>query len=392
VLLKVTDPTPETPVFSMVSETPNNIYNNINNNNINNYSNNQNKNIDQFIAVENKNEKIENTSDKDLIDNPFFTKPVSEEEKRLSDSGKIFKILKSWDFMKFPENTPEQQDRIIANKIRQFNNLDMLNQMIESIKNNPELKENNDRCRMLNYFFKNPDKFNYSPGIMSDQAYEKLQKQIEYLQPLKEIFKIRVVKNPDDILSEFADKIVNYADKASMGYTKAADDLIKETIRQAKENHKNAPRLFPEVNQEKVLEIHNRIHDSIEQERIEFTNICNELKKAFTPNQLKHTINNALKNNQNRGKIKSFCSHGINTAVVKIMRAISSLVKDFQFNDKIPAPEPEQKIITIENIREKKQVKDGLQPLKEVIKGYLPHSENNPELLDYIASNIKIEG
>lgn len=288
--------------------------------------------------------------------------------------------------MRMAEDTKERYQARLQRRIREFTlawSEDMLYQMIEVVKNNPELTENNNKCRYLSKLMKDPDKFSYSPELISMDTHNKIESQKSDLRKIKDILGIKV-SMPADILQEAMEKIIIHTEKKLTGYQKYAEKKAREyfTVRE-----QNKP-----LNAQEKQEYLNKQYDLYEADRKTFAEIAKKIFEAYNPDKLKALIVKGLKENPQPGIISRFASGNIDGAALKIIRVLSE-ASGVNFEFSLKEQKPENKIMTFQEVKTRKTDKqDGLQSVKSILSGYIPHAENNPELLDYVAKNISLEG
>lgn len=301
-----------------------------------------------------------------------------------SISEKIFNTLEAWGWAKFDGDSREKHLSLMKKKAKEFTDTwseEMLYQMIEVTNANPELRENANKCRYLSKLMKDPENFSYSPELISTETHNKIEAEKDQLKKIKQILGIKV-SMPADILQEALEKLITHTEKKLTGYQKYAENKAREYFA--------AMEKMRPLNPEQKQEYLNKQYDIYEADRQVFIDIAKKLFDSYNPNALKTLITQGFKDNPQPGKIRNFASGNINSAVLKILRSLSDVSGN---NIKFLQSENENKIIRFQEMKSQKPVKpDGLQSVKNILSGYVPYLENNPELLDYIAKNISLEG
>lgn len=276
--------------------------------------------------------------------------------------------------MAMPDRSEEYIDGLINKKISEFDNLEMIRQMIESALRDTSLITNEEKNRRIGYYFKNPDKFAYTANLEGEDAWQKEQERQAYLMPIKKVFKL--TGKPEVILTEFINRIIPLCSNFSKGYIKASDDLVKSTFKARQE-------FFDKTGREDLPEHKNLIRETIENEfeaeRIKFELISYTMRKSYSVADLKKLINYALYSNKHRKAIANFIDGDIDRAVLKILKPVAAAADNFR-SDNYQEPEPSDKVLQFSEIKKKPTFQD--------VAELIPYSGNNPELVDYVAKNL----
>jgi hypothetical protein len=310
---------------------------------------------------------------------------------RLSTSGKIITTLLEWGFWKMPEDTREEHETRLIKKVRYFASQyseDMLYQMIECVKNKG-FDGNKEKNSYLGSLIKNPDNFNYSPEFVSNETIDKIQKEKDFLNPLKTILNLRTGTMPSDILTESLEKLISFTKGFRKGYIKAAEELAKEFFK-SKESI-NKP-----MNKTEKQTFLNKQYDLFENDRKEFKEISGKILKAYSVNDLKTVLNKAFEENRQRTIVKDFVkTSGQENAVIRILSSLSeaseipvniSFMQEKKQENKI-IEFPEKKNNQPE-ISEKEKPDNGFRSLAGAL-GFQHLENKNPEFYEYIRNDSK---